>query len=361
MRARLVAFYLPQFHPIPENDRWWGKGFTEWDHVRKARPLFPGHDQPRIPGELGYYDLREPEIRQKQADLATGAGIEAFCYWHYWFDGKRLLERPFTEVVESGRPRLKFCLAWANQSWSGIWYGLPDRVLIRQSYSGLKDYESHFHALEEAFGDNRYLTVDGKKVFLVYDPGSLPDPLQFTDSWRSLAAKAGLKGFYFIGFRRNESWSAVKNGFDSAVVPFPKRLSSPLPEIGFGHFITRIGGPKLRRALPFPAIHSYRTLVESPPSGGYLNGTGSHPFIVSNWDNTPRCGPRGGVFQDATPSLFRCYLRRVLSAVAWKPCEERLVFIKSWNEWGEGNYLEPDQRFGRGYLDVLAQEVVGCY
>src|SRR5437867_9476148 len=160
--ARLIAFYLPQFHPIPENDEWWGKGFTEWTNVAKARPLFPGHYQPRIPADLGFYDLRLPEVRLAQANMAREHGIEGFCYWHYWFAGERLLERPFNEVLKSGEPEFPFCLAWANESWTGIWYGAPNRVLKAQTYPGLKDHEAHFETLLEAFADRRYITVDNK-------------------------------------------------------------------------------------------------------------------------------------------------------------------------------------------------------
>ena len=154
---RLIAYYLPQYHPIPENDGWWGRGFTEWTNVAKARPLFRGHYQPHIPADLGFYDLRLPEVRQAQAELARQAGIEGFCYWHYWFAGKRLLERPFNEVLASGKPDFPFCLAWANATWTGIWYDAPDRILMEQTYPGQDDHKAHFNALLPAFLDERYI------------------------------------------------------------------------------------------------------------------------------------------------------------------------------------------------------------
>lgn len=170
---RLIAYYLPQYHPIPENDAWWGDGFTEWTNVRRAKPLFKGHQQPVQPGKLGYYDLRDPAAREAQAELARGAGIEGFCYWHYWFGGKQLLERPFNEVLASGKPDFPFCLAWANASWTGIWYGEPERILMEQTYPGVEDHIEHFNVLLPAFRDPRYLRVDSRPIFFVFQPANL--------------------------------------------------------------------------------------------------------------------------------------------------------------------------------------------
>ena len=157
---RLIALYLPQFHPIPENDEFWGAGFTEWTNVAAARPLYRGHVQPKLPGELGFYDLRLADSRAAQAALARAAGIEGFCYWHYWFGGRRVLERPFQEVLESGQPDFPFCLGWANDHWTGVWYGAPDRVLIEQTYPGPHDYRAHFESILPALRDRRCMTVD---------------------------------------------------------------------------------------------------------------------------------------------------------------------------------------------------------
>jgi Glycosyltransferase WbsX len=196
---RLLAYYLPQFHPIPENDRWWGAGFTEWTNVTRAKPLFRGHYQPRLPRDLGFYDLRVPETRERQAELARDAGIEGFCYWHYWFgNGRRILDRPFEEVLNSGKPDFPFCLSWANQTWSGIWYGEPKRTLIEQTYPGPEDEKAHFDWALPAFRDHRYVRIDGKPVFLVYDPHSHPDPTSFIAHWQRLAFENGLPGIHFI-------------------------------------------------------------------------------------------------------------------------------------------------------------------
>ena len=196
---RAIAYYLPQYHPIPENDQWWGEDFTEWTNVRKARPLYRGHYQPNVPGDLGYYDLRDKEVRKAQADLAATHGISGFCYWHYWFAGQRLLERPFNEVLVSGEPDFPFCLGWANESWTGVWHGNPDMTLVEQVYPGRADEEKHFRQVEKAFRDPRYITIDGKPVFYIYKPHQIPHCQQFVELWQSLAIKSGLKGVYFIG------------------------------------------------------------------------------------------------------------------------------------------------------------------
>src|SRR5664280_2947039 len=218
-KAKIIAYYLPQFHPIPENDLWWGKGFTEWTNVGKAKPLYNGHYQPRIPADLGYYDLRVPEVREAQSELAKLYGIEGFCYWHYWFGhGKRLLERPFNEVLKSGKPDFPFCLSWANETWKGFSHGLKNRnILIEQLYTGKDDYEAHFYEVLPALKDKRYMSIDGKPVFMIYMPHQLPDPRSFIDLWQNLSVKNGLDGMFFIAhlFQFEKIEETLKLGFDS--------------------------------------------------------------------------------------------------------------------------------------------------
>jgi len=353
-RARIIAFYLPQFHPIPENDEWWGSGFTEWRNVARARPMFRGHSQPRIPADLGFYDLRVPEVRQAQADLASAHGIEAFCYWHYWFAGKRLLERPFTEVVRSKEPDFPFCLGWANESWTGVWHGLPNKMLIEQTYPGVADLIAHFHALLPAFGDPRHVLVDGKPLFYVYRPTFLPDARHFTDLWRELAHKAGLRGLYLVGEGR-PSWDPRAAGFDASI------------DTSLIGRIVACSWLEPRRRLQWewktlmhrPTIYSYAKVCER----FVWDRVGSRPHVTSHvpllpdWDNTPRSGVNALVLRDSTPELFRKQVRVALSFGGDELLDHRLVFLKSWNEWAEGNYVEPDVRFGRGYLEVLKEEV----
>ena len=215
--VRSIAFYLPQFHPIPENDEWWGEGFTEWTNVRRARPLFPGHHQPELPGPLGFYDLRDSNVRDAQADLARSHGIDAFCYYHYWFGGRRLLERPFDEVLASGRPDLPFCLCWANEPWTRAWDGSDRKVLVHQDYSE-DDDRRHISWLIEAFKDERYVRVDGKPLFLVYRADAMPDPAGTTRLWRDMADRAGLPGLFLCRVEsRHEGGDPAAVGFDASV------------------------------------------------------------------------------------------------------------------------------------------------
>ncbi len=360
-KARLIAFYLPQFHPIPENDEWWGRGFTEWRKVAGARPLFRGHEQPHLPADLGFYDLRVPEARAAQADLAREHGIEGFCYWHYWFGGKRLLERPFNEVLKSGEPEFPFCLGWANESWTGVWHGARDRILMEQTYPGKQDEESHFRALLGAFQDPRYLTIEGRPVFYVYRPRNLPDPRRFTEHWQELAVRSGLKGIYFIGEDLEMNWDPRRDGFDASVphspgFTFRRMIISHKEPV---RLALRLKYYYLNRYIGRPNILRYEEYVERSCPALSADFT-QYPSVLPNWDNTPRSGARGYVLTGSNPELFRLQLRKAMAQVAGRPHDNRVVFVKSWNEWAEGNYLEPDAKFGRAWLEACSDEVTGA-
>lgn len=358
MNPRLIAFYLPQFHAIPENDGWWGKGFTEWTNVSKARPLFRGHNQPNVPADLGFYDLRVPEARAAQAEMARQHGIEGFCYWHYWFNGRRLLERPFQEVLESQEPDFPFCLAWANESWTGVWNGEPKKILIEQTYPGEDDYIRHFQALLKAFGDERYITVNGKPLFIVYRPESLPDSHRFTDLWNSLALKAGLRGIYFVGIQ-DRPWSEVA-GFDGYTYHLPGTYLQALPGRIRKQLVRKLEGSWIDRYIPGysprPLSVPYELLTRNALSSIRF-GPRHFPSVLPNWDSTPRHGKNGLVVSGGSPQAFRRHLREAVDVVHDRDPDHRLVFLKSWNEWAEGNYLEPDLRFGKAYLEVVREEV----
>jgi len=343
----LSALYLPQFHPIAENNEWWGEGFTEWTNVRKARPLFRGHRQPVIPGELGYYDLLDSEVRERQADLARTYGVTSFCYWHYWFAGRRLLERPFDEVLASKKPDFPFFLGWANQSWSGIWHGAPHRILMEQTYPDGDD-RAHFDSLLPAFRDERYVRRDGRPVLLIFCPGDLPNPRQFVDTWQSMAYEAGLGGLYLVAWLEGRDWGVNytthdADGFDAGLYvhfPFDRDWRTQVRD-------------KLRaRDERFgPGRYPYAGQVPLPPSS--LAGR-VHVSVQPNWDNTPRSQRRGQVALQTSPTSFERHLTDALRYEMRNPNrDQQLVVVKSWNEWAEGNYLEPDQRFGREWLEAV--------
>lgn len=347
--ARLIALYLPQFHPIPENDEWWGKGFTEWTNTAKAKPLFDGHYQPHVPADLGFYDLRVPETRAAQAEIAKRYGIEAFCYYHYWFAGRRIIERPFNEVLASGEPDFPFCLCWANQTWSGIWHGAPNKILIEQTYPGFDDHRAHFETLLPAFRDQRYVKVDGKPLFLIYRPKELPNILEFTRLWRELAQKAGLEGLHLVGTQNIEYPAEL--GLDATVsLNFPVRRpwASKRKPIQWLR-------AKYYEKTGKPTIYRYKDVIADLWPRGSEN-MHDYPYLIPNWDNTPRSGATGLVFHESTPELFRVHVRQIIDRVQSRPREHNLVFIKSWNEWAEGNHLEPDIKFGHRYLEVLQEE-----
>lgn len=329
----VIAFYLPQFHPIPENDEFWGDGFTEWTNVRSAGPLFDGHRQPVVPADLGYYDLLDPEVRAAQADLAHRFGVTAFCYWHYWFAGRQVLERPLQQVVELGEPDLPFCIGWANQSWSGVWHGAPERVLIEQTYPGDDDHRRHFDALLPTFTDRRYLRIDGRPLLFILVPRQLPEVERVLDLWRARAQAAGLGDLFIVGSSRADGWSALDHGFDGAV-------GFELPSNQRPRRLGRDG----------PRVVEYADVLKSLTP---LVWDDRFPCVLPRWDNTPRSGRRGLVLRGATSARFQEQVARAAGKLASQPPGRRLLWVKSWNEWAEGNMLEPDADHGMGYLEAL--------
>ncbi|WP_326981886.1 glycoside hydrolase family 99-like domain-containing protein [Chryseobacterium sp. MYb264] len=357
-KARVITYYLPQYYPIPENDEWWEKGFTEWTNVTKAKPLFPGHHQPNLPTELGFYDLRVPETREQQAELAREHGIEGFCYWHYWFgNGKRILDKIFKEVLESGKPDFPFCIAWANETWKGVWHGLDNQILAEQTYPGVEDYTAHFYELLPAFKDSRYIRVNNKPLFVIYKAFDIPDVKVFLDLWNTLARENGLEGIYFVGhlfdFRRYQE--ILDLGLDAVNVVRMNEVQRQLqkPQLSLKEKLEY----KLRNYSADIPKYEYSDAIKV-----LLGEESKHahviPTLFPNWDHSPRSKGKTLVLHDSTPELFRQHVKDALDLVKEKPEEERMIFIKSWNEWAEGNYLEPDRRYGRKYLEALKDEIL---
>jgi lipopolysaccharide biosynthesis protein len=383
--VRYIAFYLPQYHPIPENDEWWGKGFTEWLNVAKAKPLFKGHFQPRIPTDLGFYDLRLPEVREEQANLAKYAGIEGFCYWHYWFgNGKRLLELPFNQVVESGKPDYPFCLCWANHTWSNkTWLNskkaVQEQVLVEQQYLGDQDYIDHFNALLPAFQDKRYITVDGKPLFVVYNPIDIPDMDRFICLWRELAIQNGLKGIHFVGRTNNAAFrnageqgkgkyklptvdnaaefynSILEMGFD-AVNSVGRLRAEILSKGRYGQVVKRV----LKKFLDVDVLNLFdQSSINNHLFAPEDEWDNVYPTIYPNWDRSPRGGKSATIWTNSTPDEFKKILEKSEKLSSSKNDEHKIVFIQAWNEWGEGNYMEPDLQYGRGYIEKMHEAIYG--
>ncbi|PYI49685.1 MAG: hypothetical protein DMF10_00900 [Verrucomicrobia bacterium] len=355
MNVRPVALYLPQYHPIPENDSWWGEGFTEWTNVSKARPRFSRHFQPHVPADLGFYDLRLPEARQAQADLAREYGIYGFCYYSYWFNGKRLLSRPFDETLASGQPDFPFCLCWANENWTRIWDGLDKDILMEQSYSE-EDDRQHIRWLANAFRDKRYIKVGERPLFLVYRARSIPDPVKTTSIWRDEARKLGFRELYLC---RVESFAEEHEcpaclGFDASVEfqpdwsSFPT-LTMPLRRGRMWQYLTRWGLSS--EAYQQNDIYSYKRVAELmrrrdlPPYKRF-------PCVTPGWDNSSRRKRGAIILKGSTPKLYRRWLEATLARFEPYGPGENLMFINAWNEWGEGSHLEPDKRWGRAYLEA---------
>lgn len=359
MKVKVIAFYLPQFHPIPENDEWWGKGFTEWTSVGRAKKYYRGHYQPRVPADLGYYDLRLPQVREQQADLAKEAGISAFCYWHYWFgNGKQLLEKPLQEVIKLGEPDFPFCLGWANHTWwNKSWnrekQTIIPKPLILQEYPGENDIDNHFYTMLPVFKDPRYFRIHDRLLFLIYAPLDIPNFKYFKNRWNELAILNDLPKFYFVANSENISdiGKSIIQEFDAMSLC---RLYSgwnieytTLSKIvvRITRNVSRIFGYSLNKI-------SYKKAIEKIDSECYENNR-IYPNIIPDWDNSPRRGPGAFIFYKSTPDLFKEHVRMILNRIKNKPEEDKVIFLKSWNEWGEGNYMEPDLKWGKGYITAL--------
>jgi lipopolysaccharide biosynthesis protein len=356
-QVHLLAFYLPQFHPIPENDAWWEPGFTEWTNVTRTRPQFIGHRQPRLPADLGFYDLRLPEVRQAQADLAREYGITAFCYYYYWFDGQKLLNRPLDEVLASGTPDFPFLLFWANEPWSRGWDGRPRDILMPQQYTpgwvrGLA------RDVAPALRDSRYFCTQGVPVFLIYRVQHIPNRAEAFSEFRLALAELGIPKVHLAG-----SWPNFPGddplpedpaifGLDAYFEFHPRALTSirsrlaDVPALASG-FVGKIYDYD-------DAVDKAIKLLDDPVVGI------RHRGVTMGWDNTPRRALNGTVYHGATPANFRRWLRGVIRhETTTQGPAERLIFINAWNEWGEGTYLEPDQDFNRGWLEAVASAIPG--
>lgn len=363
-KPHVLAFYLPQFHPVKENNEWFGEGFTEWTNVAKAKSLFKGHVQPRVPADLGFYDLRIPEVREHQASLAKEAGISAFCYYHYWFgDGRMILEKPLEMVIKEKKPDFPFCIAWANHSWyKKAWNpdtkNIDQKLLLEQRYPQGQDTIDHFNYLLPAFKDERYYKIDGRNVFVIYNSIAFPDFDQFKKTWNELAKLNGLPEFYFLSYTADIKVAAsdVFSDYDGCIVSLITNVANK-KVINRLQIYKKIIKSKISELFHYPLmVYSYEKampylLDEVERKDNVI------PVLVPNWDYTPRRGAGDLILKDSTPELFAKHVRQALDLIKDKPQEKQILFIKSWNEWGEGNYMEPDIYTGKGYINALRQEL----
>ena len=347
---RALAFYLPQFHPVRENDEWWGKGFTEWRNVTNAQSQFPGHYQPHIPADLGFYDLRLPETRESQADLARAYGISGFVYYHYWFNGRRILERPFNEVLASGKPDSPFCLCWANENWARTWDGGDTELLLTQEHSEADDL-AHIQALLPALKDSRYIRIDGRPLLLIYRPQLLPDARRTAQVWRDVARRAGLGELYLAGVEKSQ-FDPSDLGFD-AVIEFSPNSKNVGARVFNGPITRRLSkAGVLPRVFAKHSVFPYAAVVagklrQALPSYTYFR------CVAPGWDNTARRRENGRILIGSTPALYKKWLLTVcMQTLDRFKGDERIVFINAWNEWAEGCHIEPDLRWGHAYLEA---------
>jgi hypothetical protein len=346
-RPHVLAFYLPQFHQVPENDAWHGRGFTEWTVIARSRPLYPGHRQPDLPGELGFYDLRVPETRYLQARLAREHGITGFLYYHYWFSGKRMLGRPLDEVLTSGQPEFPFALCWANESWYRRWQGSVDEMLVEQEFSEEDDLD-HIKWLIGCFKDPRYIRVEGRPLLTVYRAQLLPDPARTVELWRCECEAAGVEPPWLVMFETGDDTGGPSTfGFDAAAEFVPHRLPSLL-EPSFG---TSLNGTH--------TMYEYDDVARA-----YLNRPTvdyrRYPCVATGWDNSPRRqAGEAFILHNATPNAYRQWLAEALSRQAKSAGRDGIVFVNAWNEWAEGAHLEPDVHWGRAYLETT-RDVIGA-
>jgi len=358
---KIIAMHLPQFHSIPENDKWWGKDFTEWTSTKKATPLFKNHYQPKVPLDENYYNLLEPKTREWQADLAKKYGIYGFCYYHYWFNGKKVLERPVENILELKRPNLNFCFSWANESWSRTWYSSKKESLLEQEYGNEEDWEHHFNYLLPFFKDNRYIKVDNKPVFLIYKPSQILRIDEMIILWNKLANKEGFNGIHIVETLSKTQASPVSdfseavmyyepgytmrhgNYFNSLKISLKTKLSAILGNNRYiNNFIKKLLLNKLNYDYFYKLIINRK--LKKIKQNNYLGS-----FV--NFDDTARRGARAYIFEHVTPKkfekYFRCMLKKSLSI------ESEFLFITAWNEWAEGAYLEPDSKNGYAFLEAI--------
>lgn len=362
--AKVIAYYLPQYYPCEFNNKWYGAGFTEWTNVGKAKPLYKGHNQPRVPSELGYYDLRVPEVAEKQAELARAAGVFGFAYWHYWWAGKRLLDMPAERMLHTGKPDFPFMFAWANENWFKKQWDKDlrkDVLIMEQTYPGEEDNLEHFNYCLHFFKDKRYITHEGKPIFLIYHPLNFPKVNEFMQQWNDLIKKNGVAdSFYWMAISKNseDEYQRLLNlGFDCINFMIGNaRIGNVNEENKFKYALWLWKQRFNRHILHKPSLIDYKKIIENIWQEKYDSQENVAPVIIPQWDHSPRSGIKAAeIYENATPINFEILSKKVFEKI--KPKKNKIVMMKSWNEWGEGNYMEPDLTYGRGFIEALDRAI----
>lgn len=358
-RAKILAYYLPQFEPNDLNDEHYGKGFTEWTNVGKAKALFRGHYQPKVPADLGYYDLRVPEIAKMQVELAQESGVFGFAYWHYWWAGKMELNKPAERMLADQDIDFPFCFAWANENWyKKLWEkdSRKDILLHEQTYPGAEDNKRHFEYCLPFFKDRRYITFDGRPIFYIYNPHLFPGISEFISMWNKWIKEDGLAdSFYFVGLmRRNSDYSKLLAlGLDCVTPQQDCRAGNDISSF-LSHLKVYLNS-RLHSMFGILRKQDYRKFLKYGFDKELDILENVAPQLIPNWDNTPRAAKRGLVYTHNNPKVWGEVARTVLSGVSKK--SNKLVFLKSWNEWAEGNYMEPDLKYGKGFIHELRNAI----
>lgn len=366
---KIIPLYLPQFHEIPENNEWWGKGFTEWTNVRKAMPMFEGHYQPRIPLNENYYDLSEISSIKWQCKLAKKYGIYGFCFYHYWFNGKKLLHKPMELLLENEDIDINFCISWANENWTNGWVSDNNKILIGHNFDDESDWKNHFYYLLKFFKDKRYIVEENKPLLMIYVPHHIKKLDKLLQTWNNMAKSHGFDGIKFIyqNVKSHLDLTMDKSLFDYGV-EFEPGFSSMI-NASKNRQLLSIWAPKIsgwiqkRLGLHLSIFNrnkkvtlksydeTWKSILSRRPSAENMI-----PSAFVGWDNTPRRGQRGEVYQEATPEKFKFYLKKLIEKTRSEYKSDKM-FIFAWNEWAEGGYLEPDEKYGYKFLEAIHESL----
>lgn len=377
LKAKVIAFYLPQYHCIPENDKWWGKGFTEWTNTRKAKPLFKGHYQPKTPLNENYYNLLDPKVMEEQSKLAQKYGVSGFCYYHYWFkNGKKLLEKPIEAMLKNKNISIPFCLCWANENWTRRWDGGKNEIIMEQDYGDEQEWEQHFSYLLPFFKDERYIRINNKPVFVIYKPQLIPKLKKMLNFFKKSAKANGLDGIVFLS--QHPSWILDKkynpSYFDYLIEFEPFfTYSTKDKKVDISNYsktnkvwniineneilLLLLNYVKKIRDKVIKEKNIDNTLLQIKDYDEYwsyiLNNRVTSSKLIrgafTDWDNTAR-KKNGMMFKGASPEKFEQYFKKLVED---NTSIDNLIFINAWNEWAEGAYLEPDMKYGYAYLNAL--------